>query len=70
MNTRIKELAKQVAAYEGDFTLVMYDDEIVRFAVLIIEECARVQTERSCGRHGYDKHVDGLAILQHFGVEE
>lgn len=38
MNKRIKELAQQVAAKETDTTLVMYDDEIARFAELIIKE--------------------------------
>lgn len=38
MNKRIKELAQQVAAMERDTTLVMYDDEIARFAELIIKE--------------------------------
>jgi hypothetical protein len=38
MNKRIKELALQVAAMETDTTLIMYDDEIARFAELIIKE--------------------------------
>lgn len=38
MNKRIKELAQQVAAVETDATLVMYDDEIARFAELILKE--------------------------------
>lgn len=38
MNKRIKELAQQVAVMETDATLVMYDDEIARFAELILKE--------------------------------
>ena len=40
-----------------------------RFAEMVVQECAKVQAERSSARHGYDKHEDGPAILRYFGVE-
>ena len=39
-----------------------------KFAELVVQACAQVQTERSTARHGYDKHEDGSAILQYFDV--
>ncbi len=40
-------------------------DELVAFVALA---CAKIQWERSCQRHGYDKYEDGEAIAQHFGL--
>lgn len=40
-------------------------DELVAFVALA---CAKVQWERSCRRHGYDKYEDGEAIAQRFGL--
>ena len=62
MNERIKELAEQV--YGTQATI-----EEIKFAQLIIRECARVAFESdltmAIGQWGADS-----AILKHFGVEE
>jgi len=65
MNKRIKKIALQVAAMETDTTLIMYDDEIARFAELIIRECAVIANETL---DPLDDYLIGNDILKHFGV--
>ena len=67
MNERFKELSDEAAAIVG--IVGSRADFAQKFGELIVRECASVQAERSNARHGYDKHADGSAILQHFGVE-
>ena len=65
MNERIKELAKQAAAVFTDVHAVsLLDDEIEKFAKLIIHECAYVAWLTSA--EGDGSHI---AIKKHFGVE-
>ena len=71
MNERIRELAEQAGFTANDeqkVFLKVYEQELEKFAELIVKECANVQFVRSCERHGYDKHEDSKIILKHFGV--
>lgn len=81
MNERIKLLVKQAGGHFSIHNLMsnpvqhresieLWDKNIEKFAELIVKECAEFQTNRSTERHGYDKHEDGVAIKEHFGVGE
>ena len=73
MNERIKELAKQAGFMlwgdepwnPGDVVdwSARYDDELAKFAELIVRECAKRSKELG-------QLEIGLGILKHFGVEE
>ena len=75
MNERIRELAEQAGAvYSNDHAASLLDDEIEKFAELIIRECAnhcdllldhKISSEWSRGTHDCSR-----AIKKHFGVEE
>ena len=63
MNERIKELVEQAssgACYDEPGAVTLYNDEIKKFAELIVRECAEICLEAN----------DHKNILQHFGVEE
>ncbi len=66
MNKRIRELAKQALKQpdtDNDGLTVFDNDELEKFAELIVRECMS-----NLYLHGYD---DARAqIKQHFGVEE
>ena len=69
MNERIRELAEQAGAvYSNDHAVSLLDDEIEKFAELIVQECAGLldgewEKEILCGS-------DAAGILkQHFGVD-
>ena len=69
MNERIRELAEQAGAvYSNDHAVSLLDDEIKKFAELIVRECAGLldgewEKEILCGS-------DAAGILkQHFGVD-
>lgn len=74
MKERIKELAQEAG---GKRILVtglrdetyFSDEELLKFAELLIKECAKVQNQRSCSRHGYDKYSDSSALEEHFGID-
>ena len=65
MNERIQELALQadLIRYPSDGI----NTKIVKFALLIVEECANVADENYIHR---GSRTCGLAIRLHFGVEE
>ena len=75
MNERIKELELE-AAYgvidpNGSFTAEEFNNFTVKFAELIIQECAKFLEENS----GYDDsnnawHPEPEDLLKHFEVEE
>ena len=67
MNERIKELLEQCTDQQMVKPWPLIDAE--KFAGLVIAECAKVQNNRSCGRHGYDKYNDSSAIKGHFGID-
>lgn len=46
--------------------IVFSTEQLMRFSALLVEACAKVQTDRSSKRHGYDKYDDGEAIVQYF----
>ncbi len=69
MNERIRELAKQALKHpdtDNDGLTVFDNDELEKFAELIVRECAEVS---HC-----NFHVDGVTLgnimKEHFGVEE
>ncbi len=69
MNERIRELAKQALKHpdtDNDGLTVFDNDELEKFAELIVRECAEVA---HC-----NFHVDGVTLgnimKEHFGVEE
>ena len=45
-------------------------EQLIAFSTMLVQECARVQSERSCQRHGYDKYEDSLALLEHFKLQD
>ena len=63
MNERIRELANKAV---GKRSCYMIESEYIKFAELIVRECAEVA--------GCNGHVSGFAlgdlIKEHFGVEE
>ena len=67
MNDRIKQLAEQAGMIVGDageFDMAKFMPKEVKFAELIVRECAQIA-----------KEVDGdsrarKCVLEHFGVEE
>ena len=66
MNERITLLAKQAGAvYSNDHAVSLLDDEIEKFAELIVKECANYITE-------YYPHsrYEAFYMRKHFGVEE
>jgi hypothetical protein len=64
MNKRIEELAEQVVGpsrlHGGEFAL-MGNDQVERFAKLIIAECANVALR--------EEHDPYECILSHFGID-
>ena len=67
MNERIRELAEQAGAvYSNDHAASLLDDEIEKFAVLIVRECIDVVEDAG----GIDKYHYTGAIGKHFGVGE
>ncbi len=68
MNERIKELAEQALGTRKYVPPVwqFYDDELEKFAELIVRECAGLVEDY------YDedtKYLAGYVIRKHFGVE-
>ena len=74
MNERIKELAEQAGAvYSNDHAASLLDDEIEKFAELIVRECAKSLWTEEC--HTSDLALEefernSAKIKEHFGVEE
>jgi hypothetical protein len=64
MNNRIKELAKSVQC-ERHWT----EEDIEKFAELIVQECAQICFSESKGHDmAFGEHC-GIVIKEHFGVE-
>jgi hypothetical protein len=53
--------------YKGNPYLEVVDEY---FAASIVRACADIQHGRSVSRHGYDKHEDSKAILEHFKISK
>jgi len=80
MNERIKELAERAGfVLWGDESWnpgevidwsSRYDDELEKFAELIVRECADIayDTQYNHGRASYETDSCARAIRQHFGV--
>ena len=73
MNERIKELAVQIGFPIGyDNPAWAYEQDIYKFAELIVRECCGVLTENvevALNASGSPVYPEGL-IYEHFGVEE
>jgi len=82
MNERIKQLAENAGFIlwgkeswnPGDVVdwSSRYDDELQKFAELIVDECCLKlldMDEKTNGRHNYYKHA-ALELKRHVGVEE
>ena len=68
MNERIKELAEQAGAvYSNDHAVSLLDDEIEKFAQLIVKECMELNSKELS-----ITAIERLLPLyaEHFGVEE
>jgi hypothetical protein len=67
VNNRIKELAEQSMGTRKHIPPVwqFFDDELQKFAELIIRECADIA---SINAHSWTP--PGVFVLKHFGVEE
>jgi len=76
MNERIRELAEQAGAGRraGISGLVFRNNELEKFAELIVKECAQLARDTNLEDvEGGDNEVlraAKLQILEHFGVEE
>jgi hypothetical protein len=80
MNERIKELAREAGAVFTDVHAVsLLDDEIEKFAELIVRECMKVAVFKDSGyMHTADvagymaagRSTAARMIKEHFGVEE
>ena len=76
MNDRIKLLAEQAGMILGDageFDMAKFMPKEVKFAELIVRECARVAKE-ACLPESNDYNSGrtwaGIDVLKHFGVTE
>jgi hypothetical protein len=72
MNERIEELAEQVGWRDGN--ILMYEEDMEKFAELIVRECVKLQHRNvivGSGVSAYNMGRRDLAedILKHFGVE-
>jgi hypothetical protein len=78
MNERIRELVRQAGGHFSTRNLMsnpvqqresieLWDDKIEKFAVLIIQECARKVVEDMMDNGWY---ADTGELKKHFGVEE
>ena len=69
MNERIQELALQALKHpdtDNDGLTVFDNDELKKFAELIVRECAKIVNENDC-----EGSIVGDGMLfEHFGVEE
>ena len=68
MNERIRELAEQAGAvYSNDHAVSLLDDEIEKFAELIVKECMKLNSKELS-----ITAIERLLPLyaEHFGVEE
>jgi hypothetical protein len=72
MNERIRKLAEQAGAVFTDVHAVsLLDDEIEKFAELIIRKCAEVAWYNTPDWEELEYgHLIEDKILKHFGVEE
>ena len=72
MNERIRELAEQAGAvYSNDHAVSLLDDEIEKFAELIVQECAEVIFETPVKYTEIDiMHIIRDRVKENFGVEE
>ena len=70
MNERIKELAEQIGFPMGyDNPAWAYEEDIYKFAELIIHECA-IAMSKIPGGYSAEKYYESNKIIkQHFGVE-
>jgi hypothetical protein len=66
MNEKIKELARQST---GASTIYMLEEEWLKFAELIVLECAKIADE-GCGSACFGLGINGAMLKEHFGVEE
>jgi hypothetical protein len=79
MNDRIQELVVEACKpnavfkkYIGniDCGMLMRDEELERFAELIIQECAKIGEIKEQGFGDYDPNISvGWYMRKHFGVE-
>jgi len=69
MNERIRELAEQAGAvYSNDHAVSLLDDEIQKFAELIIQQCGVALSPMLRDMVSRGQAYD--LIKEHFGVEE
>ena len=77
MNERIRELAEQAGiefTYDPTETpmrafVECWEDEMEKFAELIVRECANIDFRREVGLTADDDYEIGKIIKVHFGVE-
>ena len=72
MNERIKQLAEKAGAvYSNDHAVSLLDNEIEKFAQLIVQECAEVIFETPVKYTEIDiMHIIRDRVKEHFGVTE
>lgn len=69
MNERLKELAQEAGLETVDFPFdeFGFPVELLRFAGLIVRECAILVDEH---HDPCEPWMDGRTVLEHFGVQE
>ena len=74
MNERIKELAYKAGLHNHLWLDIPDSDDVldtVKFAELIVRECARIGELKEQGYEDYDPNLSvGWYMKQYFGVEE
>ena len=65
MNEQIRELMEQAGLYDFVVESMGINEELEKFAQLIVRECAEVANEHDCNLSG-----NAGEILNHFGVED
>jgi hypothetical protein len=72
MNERIRQLAVQALKHpdnDNDGLTVFDNDELKKFAELIVQECMDITKQCSTGKGIHDLFADEI-IAEHFGVKE
>ena len=72
MNERIKELAERLDTWYPDQGWFIFNDEqLEKFAQLIVKECAGVaEVSMPINSHPDDRLIVKNSVLKHFGGEE
>jgi hypothetical protein len=67
MNEKIKDLAEQVGWCDGN--ILMYAEDMEKFAEKIIRECAKI-ADNGYGSDNFGNGIAGYQLLNRFGIKK